>query len=112
MAMQAIVAFVFAAVIAVLHPWDAQIMNSRWLRPVTLCGTMCYSLYLVHAPIVAVVSRVLDRMGARGDAAVVLVVLPVSTLISVLAGWIFYRLVERKFLNTSPRTTASAGTRT
>jgi peptidoglycan/LPS O-acetylase OafA/YrhL len=46
------VALPFAVLLIALHRWDMPMISSRILRPVAWCGTMCYSLYLVHEPIV------------------------------------------------------------
>src|SRR6185437_2981681 len=47
----------FAMLLIFLFRYDRKIEESRLLRPITLCGVMCYSLYLIHLPIVKVVTQ-------------------------------------------------------
>ncbi len=54
-------AFCFALALSLIHRWDRSLASLRILRPFTLCGTMCYSLYLVHFPIVIIISQVFAR---------------------------------------------------
>jgi peptidoglycan/LPS O-acetylase OafA/YrhL len=92
-------AFGFALLILVLHPRDQEIANSKWLRPFAYCGTMCYSLYLVHELVVRVVQKGLYSAGVRTGAATLAVTVPACVVSSLLVGWGFYLLVERRFLN-------------
>ena len=96
------VAFAFAALILVLKPWDARIMSSPFSRPFAACGTMCYSLYLVHQIPVRAVAAAADRLGLRSDALTLFVVVPACLICSLLLAAAFYRLVEYRFLNRSP----------
>ena len=82
-----------------IHPWDKQIVRSRWLAPLVFCGRHCYSLYLVHSPIVTVVSKIMYDAGFRSDMATVCVVVPACLSLSLLVASGFYRLVERRFIN-------------
>jgi peptidoglycan/LPS O-acetylase OafA/YrhL len=98
-----LVAFLFALMIAVLHRWDGQIAAARALGPLMLCGTLCYSLYLMHWPVVKAISHGAVLMGVTGGPVTALVVIPVCLACSLAAAWWFHRLVERRFMN-APRT--------
>jgi peptidoglycan/LPS O-acetylase OafA/YrhL len=93
-------AFGFAIMLAVLHRHDVAIASSALTRPLLWCGQMCYSLYLVHQLIVKAVSQSLYAAGIDSGLATLMITVPASVLASVAAGQIFYRLVERRFLNT------------
>jgi peptidoglycan/LPS O-acetylase OafA/YrhL len=88
----------FAALLVPLHRFDAAIDRSRWLAPIRFCGVRCYSLYLVHEPISHRVATLLVGKGITGLGATILVTIPVCTAMSVAAGWAFYALVERHFV--------------
>ena len=89
----------FALVITFLHRWDRQSAESRALRPIAICGQMCYSLYLVHWPVSVILTNAFYRSGVRGVTPTLLIVVPVTVLVSIAAAWIFHVKVERAFLN-------------
>jgi peptidoglycan/LPS O-acetylase OafA/YrhL len=93
-------AFVFAALLLVLHRVDGSLAASTWIRPLTFCGQMCYSLYLVHELIVKAVATAFWDSGVQSAAATLTLVVPVSLGLSLLAGAVCYRTIERRFLNT------------
>jgi peptidoglycan/LPS O-acetylase OafA/YrhL len=93
--------FVFAILILLVHPWDAWLSSRRWLRPLVFCGTMCYSMYLIHEIIVLAISRGFKFYGPPGDLVVLLAVLPLCVAATIAAGWAFHVAVERRFLNKS-----------
>jgi peptidoglycan/LPS O-acetylase OafA/YrhL len=93
------VGFVFAVAILHLRRLDSRIMNSRLLAPISLCGTMCYSLYLVHWPVVKVISHGLAMRGITSPKATLLLVIPVCILASIIMARLFYLGIERHFLN-------------
>lgn len=93
-------AFGFAIALAVLQRHDVAIASSVLTKPLLWCGQMCYSLYLVHQLIVKAVSQSLYVAGIDSGVATLLITVPACVLASVAAGQIFYRLVERRFLNT------------
>jgi peptidoglycan/LPS O-acetylase OafA/YrhL len=94
-----VVACAFALLLSLLHPWDRRLASARAARPLLFCGQICYSLYLVHWPVVKVVGHGLYLLGIRGDTATVLVTAPVCVTASVLLAWVFFRLCESRFLN-------------
>ncbi|MEO6411873.1 MAG: acyltransferase [Pedococcus sp.] len=61
----------------------------RWLEttPIQWLGTISFSLYLVHEPIVVALAFLL---GPGSGPLLVVLAIPIS----LLAGWLFYRLVE------------------
>jgi peptidoglycan/LPS O-acetylase OafA/YrhL len=83
-----------------LKPWDLQIARAPLLRPLMFCGQMCYSMYLVHFPVVRAVSRLFYLNGVSSPLETLLVVIPVATGLTVVCAWAFFQLVERRFLNT------------
>jgi peptidoglycan/LPS O-acetylase OafA/YrhL len=102
-------AYVFAAGLVILRPWDAGISAATVLRPIAFCGRMCYSLYLVHQIPVRAVSGALDRLGLRSDLATLVVTVPLCIGVSVALGAAFYWAVERHFLNSPSASRSRAG---
>ncbi len=92
----------FAGILIILHRHDLAIDTSSYLRPVRFCGVLCYTLYLVHEAVVGRVARTLFALGATGAMSTVAFTIPVSIAASVGVGWIFYILVERRFVQPSP----------
>jgi peptidoglycan/LPS O-acetylase OafA/YrhL len=93
-------AFAFAALLLVLYPFDEALMTSSWARPLIFCGQMCYSLYLVHELIVKAIAASLWNSGVQSAVATLVIVVPISLAMSVLAGALCYQTIERRFLNT------------
>jgi peptidoglycan/LPS O-acetylase OafA/YrhL len=93
------VSLAFALLLALLHPWDGRLAAAPLFRPLMFCGTMCYSLYLIHWPVAKGTAHGLYMLGVRTDTGIVLVTIPLSIAVSVAASWLFYRLVEKRFLN-------------
>jgi peptidoglycan/LPS O-acetylase OafA/YrhL len=89
----------FAILLVTLRNWDAKITNTRVFQPLFVCGTMCYSLYLVHQLIVAGISRGFYQNGVTSAWGTLLITVPICLLCSLAAGWLFYQTVERRFLN-------------
>jgi peptidoglycan/LPS O-acetylase OafA/YrhL len=90
---------VYALILMGLHRFDGALARSAILKPIDFCGKMCYSMYLVHWPIVKLISNVLYLRGVRSVWETLLITVPLTTSVSILAAWIFYLLVERLFLN-------------
>jgi peptidoglycan/LPS O-acetylase OafA/YrhL len=101
-----IVSFAFALLLLGLHPLDLRLATAAWSRPVSWCGTMCYSLYLIHWPVTKAASHLLLKAGIDSPATTLLVTVPVCIALSVLAAWPFHLLVERRF-HTTPRVAPS-----
>ena len=97
-----VVAFLFAIILVGLHRFDATIAKSRLVAPFTSCGLACYSIYLVHAPIVKGLSHALYLLGLTSRLDTLLVTIPSCLVVSVVLGQMFHRCVEQRFLNSPP----------
>jgi peptidoglycan/LPS O-acetylase OafA/YrhL len=98
----------FALLLSFLHPWDGALAAAVAARPLLFCGRICYSLYLIHWPVCKAIGHGLYLLGVRGDAATLLITLPIGVATSVFLAWGFYRLCERRFLN-APAGSGRAG---
>jgi peptidoglycan/LPS O-acetylase OafA/YrhL len=96
------IAFAFAILLIPLNRFDNALANAKWSRPLIFCGEMCYSLYLVHQLIARAVAAASWDLGLRSAVGTILVVVPVSLVLSLIAGRSCYLLVERRFINTRP----------
>ena len=96
-----IVGFTFAAALPMMYAFDNRISVAAALKPLKYCGDMCYSLYLVHQIPVKAVSTALRDAGIVSPWATLLVTVPASVIVSVVLGWTFHVVVERRFLNSS-----------
>jgi peptidoglycan/LPS O-acetylase OafA/YrhL len=101
------VGFVFAVLLLWLHPFDREMATSRLLWPITWCGEMCYSLYLVHQLLVKSVAASLAAAGLISPLSTLLLTVPLSILVSVVVGRSFHVLIERRFMNTVRATAAT-----
>lgn len=96
------VASIYSQVLMFLHPYDSATQEIRAVRVLNWFGTCCYSLYLVHNPIVYVISRSMyESFGFKTPSETLFLTLPLCLIASILAGGLFYRAVESKFLNLS-----------
>jgi peptidoglycan/LPS O-acetylase OafA/YrhL len=93
-----IAAFAFALLIIALRRFDGAIADCRLLRPLAWCGTICYSLYLVHALFVRLLQKALYAAGVTSSTGTLWITLPLCIGVSLLAAWAFYALVERRCL--------------
>lgn len=89
----------FAVLMSLLEGWDASLARARVLWPLTWCGQMCYSLYLVHATCTVMISQALAKQGITGIWPTLLVTLPLAMTAAILASRLFHELVEKRFLN-------------
>ncbi len=96
-------ALAFAILLLAIQPWDARLVKARVAGPLLFCGTMCYSLYLVHALPVRAISKALYLGGWNSSLVTLSVTVPLCLAVSVLCGWAFYRAVEARFLNKPQR---------
>jgi peptidoglycan/LPS O-acetylase OafA/YrhL len=94
---------VFSLVLLFLHGRDAALMQSQLMRPFAFCGTMCYSLYLIHWPLAEIVGLACYHLGVRHMWDTLLITVPLVMVLSIGAAWVFYQLVERHFLNATAR---------
>jgi len=96
-----VVAFLFAIVLIGLHRFDKVIARSPVVAPLTSCGLACYSIYLVHAPLVKGLSHAWYLLGFTSGLATLLVTIPSCLIVSIVLGKMFHRCVEKRFLNPS-----------
>lgn len=96
-------AFLFAVLLIPLHGWDDALAKASWLRPLTFCGEMCYSLYLIHWPVVTVVSWAVNQLGLKHPFAVFFLGLFCCLTVSITLARIFHWTVERRFWNPPPK---------
>jgi len=90
-------AFAFALLLGWLQPFDAATAAPRVLIPLRYCGRMCYSLYLIHGPIVVVLKWNLYRAGVTSPAGTVLVTVPLCLVAALVPSAAFHHLIERRF---------------
>jgi peptidoglycan/LPS O-acetylase OafA/YrhL len=96
---QRIAAWAFGIVLLGLHSFDERMARSRILRPLSWCGVMCYSIYLVHLLLTKAVSHSLYLAGLTSAESTLAITVPACLAVCVLAGWAFHVAVERRFLN-------------
>lgn len=92
----------FATWLGLAHA-DPSVAWPRAWAPLRWCGVICYSLYLVHVPIVRGVSRLLFDAGCTSSDATVLIVCPLAITAAVAIAWLFHVVVERRFMKPAPR---------
>jgi peptidoglycan/LPS O-acetylase OafA/YrhL len=89
-----IVAVAFAALLVLMHPADQVLSRARVLRPLAFLGSISYSLYLVHVPIVSPLGN-LSQRAWPADSAPAAVLPLLITFAAIGVAWAFHRLVER-----------------
>ncbi|MEI7731335.1 MAG: acyltransferase, partial [Verrucomicrobiota bacterium] len=89
----------FGLILICLYRFDASIARSILVRPITRCGVMCYSIYLVHLPITCLLSSKLFHAGVTGSVETLIITIPICMIISVAVAWVFFISVERRFIN-------------
>lgn len=94
-----LVACTVAMFLASIKRWDAQIAKHWLLSPFRWSGKMSYSLYLTHFPITVFTASALASGGITRDGDVFLVTLPICLLLSFAVAYVFYHVVERRFVN-------------
>ncbi|MGH7968628.1 MAG: acyltransferase family protein, partial [Limisphaerales bacterium] len=92
-------AFAFAFVLVLLHRWDSVLAKARYLRPLRYCGEMCYSLYLIHWPVVTLVGWAFSQLRFRNPWVVFSCGLLCCLSVAMAAARVFHRWVERRFWN-------------
>jgi peptidoglycan/LPS O-acetylase OafA/YrhL len=93
---QLLIAFGFALVVSLLWSLDSRLATAPSLRPLSACGKMGYSLYLVHWPIVKALDQLLRLAGVTGAAGTLCITLPLCMVVSVAAAGVFHRWVEQR----------------
>jgi peptidoglycan/LPS O-acetylase OafA/YrhL len=94
-----VVAFLFTFLIIALKPWDEFINRSKALAPIRFCGEMCYSLYLVHWPVVVIIAHTFNLWGITNPVGILFITVPCCAAVAIMVARIFHLLVERRFWN-------------
>jgi peptidoglycan/LPS O-acetylase OafA/YrhL len=83
----------------VLYAGGRSAMGGGWLdsRPLVALGTISYSVYLLHEPLIRLVEELLGRHHLSPPAAGALFVFGVAPLMIAL-GWLYYHAVEVRFV--------------
>ena len=93
------VALLFALLLVAFQRWDLRFAASALGRLFGAFGQISYSMYLVHFPLVRLISYLLYRAGCTSPEATLLVTIPVCVLVTTAVAALFYYCVERHFLN-------------
>ena len=88
----------FTLLLLWLKKYDATIANWRWLGWLQACGTMSYSIYLIHVIPGKIVSQKLLAAGYSDSLATMLICVPCVLAVSLVSGSLFFIAIERRFL--------------
>ena len=94
LAVGAAVSLLFVTSDGVSQPWTSRVLA---LRPVVVLGTFSYSLYLIHAPLVALAGALLSRYGVGAAGSALTYALLIPAVIALAYG--FFLIAERPFLS-------------
>jgi len=95
------VTFGTSLTLCVIHTLDGKICKWIVAAPLLWLGARTYSIYLIHLPLVLVLTNAEARFGRENPLFTLLCTVPLSVVVSLVAGDVFYRLVERRFIPTS-----------
>ena len=76
-------------------PWLAGFLS---LKPLTFIGSFAFSLYLIHAPVLAMLTTYVVRPFGLGNTDSLALLLLVGCPVSVAASYVFFLVFERPFL--------------
>ena len=94
---QALTAVLFVLLLLWIHPFDSRVVIHPFVRAFSFLGTFSYSLYLIHTLVQPFVDAGLRRLGFSGS--LYLYNFLSQIVFSIIAGFIFYQLVERHFIS-------------
>ncbi len=92
-------AAIFGMVLLGFHRWDAAIAKIPQFNPLRSLGKRSYSVYLIHLPVCTVGNAALAEAGLNSFWLRTLVMIPVVTGGSVIAGYVFFATIDRRFGN-------------
>jgi peptidoglycan/LPS O-acetylase OafA/YrhL len=95
------VTFATTLLLCFIHRFDSRICHSRFAAPFNWLGTRTYSIYLVHLPLVVMIVNAESYMGFRRPLFTLLCTIPVSIVVSLVTGSLFFRFVESRYLPTA-----------
>jgi peptidoglycan/LPS O-acetylase OafA/YrhL len=88
----------FAAVITICQPWQNVLSELLEWKPFQFLGTISYSLYLIHAPLLQLFRQyVLDPFGFTNPDPQVIIMLLVAVPLTIPVSYWFYLVFERPF---------------
>ncbi len=93
------VCLAFAAVLLLLRPLDRSLSTFGFVRLLSGIGVFSYSMYLTHYPVCKLVAVLSYRGGAWTQTRALLLALPACVLASTAVAYLFYHLVEKRYIN-------------
>jgi peptidoglycan/LPS O-acetylase OafA/YrhL len=81
-----------------LRPWALRVLERA---PLVSLGRFSYSLYLLHAPLLALFFVIARKLGL-GLTSIQFFILVVGLPVTVMASYVFYLVFERPFVNARP----------
>jgi peptidoglycan/LPS O-acetylase OafA/YrhL len=94
---QALTAVIFVLLLLLIHPFDSRAVLHPFVRAFSFLGTISYSLYLIHTLVQPFVDAGLRKLGFSGS--LYLYNFLSQVVFSMIAGFVFYQLVERHFIS-------------
>ncbi len=102
----------FTVVLLMLRPLDRILSTFGIVRLLSSVGIISYSMYLSHYPVCKLVAVLSYRAGAWTQTRAFLFTLPACVLASTIVAYLFYHLVEKRYINNrTPRCAPAAVTR-
>lgn len=98
---QVLVTLGFTILLWFLQPKDEKLSEHPIIRPIIKLGIMSYSLYLIHSLLEGFVDVILRRMHIDGN--LYWINYLAQILVSLIAGYIFFIVVERRFISVAKR---------
>lgn len=93
-----VVSFGFALLLIAIHRFDSAIAKSTIGKLVSICGVMCYTVYLLHWPIAKLLSHSLYELGIDTPFLTLLLTVPLTIAASIAISVPFHHYVERRFM--------------
>jgi len=90
-------ALFFVILLILIRPFDRIAARLSLIRPLSSLGTISYSLYLTHTLVQPFFDSGLRRLGFSGS--LYILTFLVEVVISIVFGFIFYRLIECHFIS-------------
>lgn len=93
----------FFCTVAIITRADATgRLSAAWLvRPLAFVGLFSYSLYLTHLPTMVAAKQILLRVGVSPGPVETIVVLVLRLAVALGAAYLFYRVIETRFIRLS-----------
>jgi len=93
-----VLTFSVALVLCGAQRFDRVLSGWRGAAPLRWLGDRTYSIYLIHYPAVMAVTGIESALGVHSPMFTLCVTVPLALVVSVVAGALFYQLVERRFV--------------